>query len=101
VIDGDTVRTLRGEVVRLLDIDAPERGRGARCPMEARRAERAAEALEELAARGLVLRRGRRDRYGRTLAEARTADGRSVAAVMILLGHARPYDGGRRAGWCG
>lgn len=113
VIDGDTVRVIgtpsrgarweggRGEVIRLRDIDAPERGRGARCPVEARLAERAAAQLQELSRDGLILLRHGRDRYRRTLAEARTPDGRSVGAVMILLGPTRPYTGGPRAPWCG
>jgi len=27
-------------------------------------------------------------------------DGAPVAETMIAAGHARPYDGGRRQGWC-
>lgn len=46
-----------------------------------------------------IVRRGT-DRYGRALISI-FVDGQSLARRMIAEGHARPYDGGRRAGWCG
>ncbi|WP_290897841.1 thermonuclease family protein [Hoeflea sp.] len=45
------------------------------------------------------MRQDRTDRYGRTLACV-YADGRDVAKALIAAGLARPYDGGRREGWC-
>lgn len=40
------------------------------------------------------------DRYGRTLARV-YLDGRDLADLLIEAGLGRPYDGGRRASWCG
>ena len=40
------------------------------------------------------------DRYGRRLARL-TLDGTDVADPLIAAGLARPYEGGRRDGWCG
>ena len=40
-----------------------------------------------------------RGKYFRIVAIVR-ADGRDVAALMIERGLGRPYQGGRRAGWC-
>lgn len=39
------------------------------------------------------------DRYGRVLAELHLG-GQPVKVTMIAHGVARPYDGGRREGWC-
>ena len=108
VLDGDTVlvavrlwfaQTLT-ERVRIAGIDAPEGGKGARCPAEAEAAERASQRLGELLAAGQVeLWNVRRERYGRALARV-TVGGRDVAMAMISEGLARPYGGERRGGWC-
>ena len=37
---------------------------------------------------------------GRVLADL-ILDGRSLSAALIAAGYGRPYDGGRRPGWCG
>lgn len=99
VYDGDTI-TIDGERIRILGLDAPELGHNARCAAEARAAEAARDELQRLL-RGaeITLRRDGTDRYGRTLAYV-YADGRDVAGVLIDAGLARPYDGGRRGGWC-
>lgn len=78
VIDGDTI-DVRGERVRILNIDTPERGDRARCSHERVLAERASRALRSRlrAARDLQLQRDGRDSYGRTLAIVRL-DGRDV-----------------------
>ena len=41
-----------------------------------------------------------REKYGRALADVTLEDGTSVAELMMEAGLARPYEGGRRAGWC-
>jgi len=99
VYDGDTI-TIRGERIRIMGLDTPELGRGARCASEGRMAIAARDELRRLL-RGaeITLRRDGSDRYGRTLAYV-YADGQDVAQALIAAGLARPYDGGRRAGWC-
>jgi len=43
----------------------------------------------------------RADEYaGRIDARVQLADGRDLGAAMIAEGLARPYDGGKREGWC-
>lgn len=100
VYDGDTIRLGR-ERIRIVGLDTPEYGRNARCREEALAAERAKRELQRLLASGTVaLHRQGTDRYDRTLARV-TVDGRDVAPALIEKGLARPYYGGRRAGWCG
>ncbi len=99
VVDGDTVVTAGGEKVRLMHFDAPETH--GKCPRERQLAEQATKLLRHLADGGLRLDRHGRDRYGRTLAAARTPTGGDVAATMIRAGLAHPYEGrGPRGGWC-
>lgn len=105
VIDGDTVAlACPGEApgrVRLLGFDTPEVFSPG-CAAEA-----LAGALATQKLRSLVWTGGRieaifrgHDRYGRRLAELQI-DGTGVAQTMIASGHARPYDGAARDGWCG
>jgi endonuclease YncB( thermonuclease family) len=79
-IDGDSVR-VGGITVRLLGIDTPEYGR---CGFQ-----KAAHATAGLIAGGVRIRQVMgRDRYGRTLAYLRTADGRDVGSVLLRRGFA-------------
>jgi endonuclease YncB( thermonuclease family) len=87
VVDGDTVVTASGEKVRLMGFDAPEMH--GECPHEERMARAATALLLRLAASGLNLERHGRDRYGRTLAIARTPAGEGVAEALIRAGLAR------------
>lgn len=109
VVDGDTLRVrariwLGQEIlvsVRLRGIDAPElRGR---CGDEMQLARKArALVARETGAGGLVLSDISGGKYhGRVIARVRTAQGRDLAPLLLEAGLARPYDGGRRAGWCG
>jgi endonuclease YncB( thermonuclease family) len=99
VIDGDTVVTASGEKIRLMGFDAPEtRGE---CPRERAMAREATALLQRLAGSGLDLERYGRDRYGRTLAVARTPAGQGVVETLIGARLAHPYEGrGPRGGWC-
>lgn len=100
VVDGDTIRT-NGERIRILGLDTPEYGKGARCREEATAAEMARHELQRLLAKGEVaIARQGTDRYGRSLARV-TVDGVDVADVLIAQDLARPYNGGYRQGWCG
>lgn len=100
VIDGDTVVCdlslgygvwLMARPVRLSGIDAPE------LPTPEGKAAR--EALEGLLAASPSLLfvpdpRERKDKYGRFLGRLLGAE--DIAAAMLRLGHAKPYDGGKR-----
>lgn len=114
IIDGDTVALpctvpARGcaEKIRFIDIDAPETFRPT-CENERAVGLQAKARLAELlrGATVYVERSGRKDRYGRTLANLTTADG-DVGAVLIREGLAVPYrpgkaaKAGRIAHWCG
>ena len=104
VIDGDTVRMWcpgrGGTSARLVGFDAPELFSPG-CPSEFLAATKAKWALrlaiwstDEVS----LVRQGT-DRYGRALVAA-FLDGEPLARRMIAAGHARPYAGGRREGWC-
>jgi endonuclease YncB( thermonuclease family) len=101
VVDGDTIR-YRGVKIRLEDIDAPEVF-SPKCPSELARGERATARLLALINAGPfeLVRTGSRDqdRYGRKL---RTLErgGRSLGAILVAEGLARPWDGARHP-WCG
>jgi micrococcal nuclease len=100
VIDGDTIRAPYSVTYRLEGYDAPET-RFAQCAYERELGERATRRLEELMSKGRVrlIEKGRRDKYGRTLAELRI-NGRNVAEIMVREGLARRYSGGKRQSWC-
>jgi micrococcal nuclease len=101
VVDGDTIR-VGGIKIRLEDIDAPEVF-SPKCPSELARGNRATARLLELINEGPfeLVRTGTRDRdrYGREL-RTLERDGRSLGAVLVAEGLARPWDGARHP-WCG
>jgi len=114
IIDGDTVALpcavpARGcaEKIRFIDIDAPESFQP-HCDHERAVGLQAKARVAELlrGATVYVERSGRKDRYGRTLANLTTADG-DVGAVLLREGLAVPYRPGkvekaaRIAHWCG
>lgn len=107
-VDGDTFEA-RVQVwpnmevmtrVRLRGIDAPERK--ANCAEELRLAEAATAALAKLLREGgVTIFNISPDKYaGRVVADVATYKTSSVSKALLELGVARPYDGGRRAGWC-
>lgn len=109
VIDGDTVllwcpasgfAPTGFAKVRLTGLDAPEVFSPA-CPSEWTRGLAATWHLRRLLfqAESLTVRFAGQDRYGRRLAAFATDTG-PVAGRMIADGHARPYEGGQRQGWC-
>jgi len=104
IVDGDTVGlactgvgSVRG---RILGFDAPELF-SPKCPSELVAAAQAKWALRAKLwdARELRIVPHGHDRYDRLLV-AIYADGRNVSDAMISGGYGRPYDGGRRGGWC-
>ena len=111
VIDGDTVAVdasadlppeLSDLKVRLRGVDTPEKGGRAQCDAE-RSAGQAATAFTEAALAGageVVIRDPEWGKWGGRVIADLVVDGRSLAAALIAAGYGRPYDGGKREGWC-
>ena len=108
VIDGDTFLA-RAKVwpghevtvsVRLRGIDAPERK--GKCASEKAAAEEARQALEyALSAAPVAIRNISGDKYfARVVADAGNSDVADAASFMLDVDLARPYQGGKRQGWC-
>jgi len=109
VYDADTFRVdiegypaIAGEhiPIRVLGVDAPEiRGK---CETEKINARLAKQFTVDmlLSAQTIELHNMRRGKYFRILADV-YIDGSSLADLLISMGYARPYDGGKRMGWCG
>lgn len=108
IIDGDTfvaeAKVWPGHnvqtAVRIRGIDAPEMR--SRCKAEKKAARRSRAVLARLIGDGPVIISaiGGAKYYGRVLADVADARGRPVAATMLGLGMARPYNGGRREAFC-
>lgn len=99
VTDGDTIR-IADERIRIMGMDTPEKGHLAKCTYERELAKQASARLRQIIDQGNIeIERDGTDRYRRTLARV-YSDGRDVAGIMIAEGLARPYEGGRREGWC-
>ncbi|MDQ2066680.1 thermonuclease family protein [Xinfangfangia sp. CPCC 101601] len=102
VIDGDSLGLDcpdGQQAARIMDIDTPEmRGQ---CPAEIRLAQAAKEALKAMiyAAQEVRVEISGQDKYRRVLVHL-VLDGQNASRMMLAAGHGRPYDGGRRAGWC-
>lgn len=99
VVDGDTF-WVRGERVRVMDIDAPET-HPPRCPTEAALGERATIRLRELLNEGPFKMEadGRdEDQYGRKLRIV-SRSGESIGSILIDEGLAREWAGSRKS-WC-
>ena len=105
VVDGDTfIMTQRH--IRITGIDAPEIGTKARCPVEATKAEVAANELLRLLNQGPFTMQasqdGLRDEYGRELMSV-TRPGppvQDLAKALIAGGTVRRYEFGPRQPWC-
>lgn len=97
-IDNDITVTVR---VRIINVDTPELN-GA-CKMEIDKANDAKEFMVDLLPTGTVieLENIKDDKYlGRIDANVILSDGRDVGELLISEKLARPYNGGRRRGWC-
>ncbi len=85
--------------VRLRGMDAPEiKGM---CPAEVKKARAARDFLAGILwrAKTITLRDSERGKYFRLVANV-VADGVEVAETLIGKGLGRPYEGGKRRGWC-
>jgi micrococcal nuclease len=107
-VDGDTL-TVKARIwldlemtvnIRIRGIDAPEIRGG--CSREKILAAAATDRLFEVAGSGTInLSNIDKDKYfGRVVADVTTADGRSVAPLMLESGLVRTYAGRERRGWC-
>lgn len=99
VVDGDTF-WLDGQKIRVADIDTPETHQP-HCPSERAWGQRATQRLLTLLNAGafsLEPVERDRDRYGRMLRVV-TRDGRSLGAMLVSEGLARPWKGSRQP-WC-
>jgi endonuclease YncB( thermonuclease family) len=87
-------------IVRIRGVDSAEMR--ARCPAEQRLALTAREYLARRLAETpvTIANIGGGKYFGRVLADVRFADGADAASVLLDRGLARPYRGGKRAGWC-
>ena len=118
VLDGDTFSVTwlpdaeykgRDMPIRIRGIDTPEiKGR---CAYEKNAAENAKKALEnlltpyaQLSSKDIVLYDINYDKYNRFLAKVKVInefkEEIDIASEMLKQGLARPYDGGKRLGWC-
>lgn len=99
IIDGDTVE-IAEEIVRLENIDTPERGHRAECDAERMLAEMATQDLTQTLAKGeITIERSGEDRYGRTLGRV-LVEGRDAGEMLIERGVAVRWTG-RGHDWCG
>ncbi len=99
VVDGDTI-WVKGEKIRIADIDTPEIF-SPKCASEKARGEEATARLADLLNQGpfeLVDYERETDRYGRSL-KIVMRNGRSLGGVLVAEGLAREWDGARH-GWC-
>lgn len=108
--DGDTLAVelpglpapLNPVAVRLRNVDTPESGGRAKCASERKLADRATRFTREAiaVARIIQFERPSWDKYGGRIDAEVWIDGKRLAEQLIKAGLARPYDGGKRAGWC-
>lgn len=107
VYDGDTVRveaamwpglTWTGSV-RVDGVDTPEiRGK---CNAEIAKAKAARDFVRARVGKRVTLVGIKKGKYaGRVVARVKLADGSDLTELLIRQGHGRPYEGGRRRGWC-
>ncbi|WP_162654617.1 thermonuclease family protein [Lentilitoribacter sp. Alg239-R112] len=108
IVDGDTVlvdatpwpsHTIR-VYVRLRNIDTPELK--SKCKRERIAAHHAKHALSKMIdGNTITLRRISGGKYyGRILADIETLSGINASDQMLKIGHARPYQKGKRANFC-
>ena len=107
VYDGDTIKvsaahwpghTWTGSV-RVLGVDTPElRGK---CDEEKAAAILAREFVKLIVGDHVLLHNLQLGKFaGRVLASVQVETGEDLAELLTEAGHARPYDGGARQGWC-
>ena len=107
VYDGDTFKAVAHPwpgmsidvSVRVNGIDTPEiRGK---CQAEKEAAIAARDYVRDVLGESVILKNVKRGKYaGRVVADVYLTDGRILTELLIASGLGRPYDGGKRSGWC-
>ncbi len=107
VYDGDTFKAqaypwpgmTMAVSIRVNGIDTPEiRGK---CDAEKQAAIVARDYVRDVLGESVILKNVKRGKYaGRVVADVYLTDGRSLTELLIASGLGRPYDGGKRSGWC-
>lgn len=110
VVDGDTIEVdlpglppeLARVKVQVRGVDAPETATTAKCPKERKAGEAAADLTKALIAGAdeVTIRDPVWDKWGGRIQADVLIDGRLLARALIEAGHGRPYQGGKREGWC-
>lgn len=89
--------------VRLAGVDTPDMN--GKCEDEKQKARQAKSLLQALLGyRGgtVILKDPKRGKYaGRVISRVIVRGGHDATTRMIKSGYGRPYDGGKRKGWCG
>jgi endonuclease YncB( thermonuclease family) len=111
VIDGDTVEfeapfmpaPLKPLLsIRVLGVDTPEKGHRAQCDKEAKAAIAASEFTKNAVknAKSIQILLESHDKYGGRVLGDVILDGKKLSEMLIANGHARPYQGEKKASWC-
>lgn len=111
VLDGDTVEIdapfLPIELkqvlkLRIIEVDTPEKGSLAKCQKEAELALAATRFTQRAVASATKhqVKLVGWDKYGGRVLGDLYLDGKSLKDMLLKTGHARPYDGGKKASWC-
>ena len=111
VIDGDTVEIeanflpppLKPSLkLRIYGIDTPEKKSRAKCDLEAELSKKATaftqKVINESISRKIKIRKW--DKYGGRVLGDIILDGKSLEALLLNEGLAKPYDGGKKLSWC-
>lgn len=111
VIDGDTVEIeanflpapLKPSLkLRIYGIDTPEKKSRAKCDLEAELSKKATaftqKVINESISKKIKIRKW--DKYGGRVLGDIILDGKSLEALLLNEGLAKPYDGGKKLSWC-
>lgn len=111
VIDGDTVEIeanflpppLKPSLkLRIYGIDTPEKKSRAKCDLEAELSKKATaftqKVINESISKKIKIRKW--DKYGGRVLGDIILDGKSLEALLLNEGLAKPYDGGKKSSWC-
>lgn len=111
VLDGDTVEIdapfLPIELkqvlkLRIIEVDTPEKGSLAKCQKEAELSLAATRFTQRVVSSSTKhqIKLVSWDKYGGRVLGDLYLDGKSLKDMLLKTGHARPYDGGKKASWC-